>query len=124
MDKLLLLKEVYERNLIRKLAQLPLLDVREEFDHACAVAALAEWQEFCATKTADRQRIRTEVTAELRAKHNAHFPNNSIDAIAVDREVERRFEAFVAIHYGVTRPHDAPRHAVTYGGSPSSQAAP
>jgi hypothetical protein len=89
--------------------------VRAELDHACTVATFAEWQAFCETKAADIQRIQAEVLVELRAKHGPHFPGNSIAAIGLHREVERRFEAFAAIHYGVQMPRAAGRHPVIYG---------
>ena len=115
MDKVGLLKEILQRNALRKEAQLPLLNVRTELDHACTVATFAEWTAFCAEKKADIERIQAEVLAEMRTKRGAHFPDNSISAIALHREVDRRFEAFAAIHYGVQMPREAARHPVIYG---------
>lgn len=115
MDKVRLLEEIMQRNAVRRMAQLPLLDVRAELDHACAVARYAEWLAFCEEKSADLQRIEAEVLTELRATRGPHFPSNAIAAIAVHREVETRFEAYAAIHYGVQMPRYATRHPIIYG---------
>jgi hypothetical protein len=115
MDKVGIFQELTQRNALRKAAQLPLLDVRAEFVHACAVARSAEWRAFCESKAADIERIQAEVLKELRTKHGAQFPSNSIAALALQRAVARRFEAFAAIHYGAQRPHGAARHPIIYG---------
>ena len=104
MDTVAIFKEITERNALRKQAQLPLLDVRAEFAHACWVARQAEWQAFCTEKQADIERIRAEVIAE-RGR-----PQNMVDNIGFTYRVERRFEAYAAIHYGVQKPKDATRN--------------
>lgn len=106
MDKVAIFKEITERNALRKQAQLPLLDVRTEFDHACAVALEAEWRAFCAAMQADIDRIRAEVIAE----RGGRPVQNWIDNIGVTHKVDQRFEAYAAIHYGVQRPGEARRN--------------
>lgn len=106
MDTVAIFREITERNALRRQAQLPLLDTRAEFNHACAVARQAEWQAFCASKSADIERIQAEVIAE----RGGRPPQNSIDDIGFRLRWQRRFEAYAAIHYGVQKPTDATRN--------------
>lgn len=61
-DRVAILAEIYARNRLRIEAQLPRLDIRQEFNHAVSVRA---WRIH-----ADRHhdRIRAEILAQQRAK--------------------------------------------------------
>ena len=74
MDRAAVWAEIAQRNALRKLAQLPLLDEQREFDNACQTILSARWRAFRATKQADYERIREEVVAE-----RGHPSGRSVD---------------------------------------------
>src|ERR1700733_10345344 len=93
MDRAAVWAEIAQRNALRKLAQLPLLDEQKEFDNACQTILSARWQAFRATKQADYDRIREEVVGE----HGR--PCGSIGGWGIRMKIDKRFEAFLRAHY-------------------------
>ena len=93
MDRAAVWAEIAQRNALRKLAQLPLLDEQKEFDNACQTILSARWRAFRATKQADYDRIHDEVVAE-----RGH-PSGSIGGWGIRMEIGKRFEAFLRAHY-------------------------
>ena len=92
MDRAAVWAEIAQRNALRKLAQLPLLDEQREFDNACQTILSARWRAFRATKQADYERIREEVVAE-----RGH-PSGSVGGWGIRTEIGKRFEAFLRTH--------------------------
>jgi hypothetical protein len=76
MDRAAVWAEIAQRNALRKLAQLPLLDEQREFDNACQTIL-----------------IHDEVVAE-----RGH-PFGSIGGWGIRMEIGKRFEAFLRAHY-------------------------
>src|ERR1700733_2070983 len=76
MDRAAVWAEIAQRNALRKLAQLPLLDEQREFDNACQTIL-----------------IHDEVVAE-----RGH-PSGSIGGWGIRMEIGKRFEAFLRAHY-------------------------
>jgi hypothetical protein len=113
-DKAALFTEITERNRLRREAQLPLLDVRAELEHAMAVAALDEYNAFCDQHQDKLQAFRDEVLSEHRAK-NPEFGATRMGMWMVGTVALRRFEAWIKQTYGVTKPQFLPRHAIIYG---------
>ncbi|MFC7478454.1 hypothetical protein ACFQS7_29310 [Dankookia sp. GCM10030260] len=109
MDRAAIFEKITERNAVRKKAQLPLLDVRAEFEHDCSVAAMAEYSIFCGTKQVDLELITKEVLAE----HPQGY--SGFGRMYLNRLVQSRFEDFVRTQYGVVRPAEKPRNTVRYG---------
>ena len=93
MDRAAVWAEIAQRNALRKLAQLPLLDEQREFDNACQTILSARWRAFRATKQADYERIHDEVVAE-----RGH-PSGSIGGWGIRMEIGKWFEAFLRAHY-------------------------
>ena len=109
--------EVLARNAARRLAWLPALDIRVEFDRAVAIAvdrevrALAEHTEHRAAL----DRIVEEVRAEMLTKHGitgATFGGR----LAIGQRVAERSMAYLRAVYGVQAKPLPPRHPIRYGG--------
>ena len=112
MDRAAAFTLITQRNALRRAAQLPLLDVREELDKA---ANLAAWDAFGkeAARHAERRRAITEaVLAEYRAKFGPDFPSTSSGQYMLQVIVGQRFHAYLE-RLGVVRP--PLRGAIPYG---------
>lgn len=66
-DRGAILSTILRRQTLRREAQLPLLDVRAEYDRA------VEWARWKAHVVKHGEIIRDQVLAELRAKHGSQF---------------------------------------------------
>jgi hypothetical protein len=85
--------EIRQRNAVRKIALLPLLDEQREFDHAFAVIREQRYDALKHSKQADYERIREEVFAE-RGR-----PTGFFGALGRGVEIDRRFSAFLRANY-------------------------
>jgi len=114
MDKAALFTEITRRNELRRQAQLPLLDVRAEFDHAVAQAAIDEYHAFCDQHVAKYVEFRDQVLAEKRLM-KPDFGHTMGGVMMVGLEAKRRFEAWIETQFGVQRPRFQAKNAIVYG---------
>lgn len=112
MNKADIFRAITERNALRKAAQMPLLDVRREFDRLVALKALEEYYALRdAQYAADQKRILQTVWDEYR-KMKPDWGHTSLGVLAVRLDAERRFQAFLG-RRGIYKPHIEPM--VVYG---------
>jgi hypothetical protein len=111
---------ITKRNELRRLAQLPLLDVRAEMAHAVALAALNEYGAFCDQYKAKLEEFRAEVLAEERAT-KPDFGHTWGGRLAVAIKSRRRFEAWIAQTFGITKPTFEPKNPIIYGSEKSER---
>ena len=83
---------------------MPLLDLRVEYNHIIFVAQEREYRVICDQHAEEREAIREQVLAELRAKHGPSFGGSLGGRWAVGLETQERFEAHMARQYGVSPP--------------------
>ena len=103
-DRSAIFHEITKRNALRKAAQMPLLDVRREFDRLVALKALEEYYELREARYADDQkRILETVVAEYR-KDDPNWGRSGLGVLAIRLEAERRFQRLLEQH-GVTMPY-------------------
>ena len=112
MDKSVLLADIFQRNAVRRQANLPLLDVRAELQRAVTAAQQQDWNAFCAAHREKRDQIEAAVLAELRLYNGPHFPASSSSRLAVAKLTNEQFERFAA-SLGVHKP--IVRDTVSYG---------
>jgi hypothetical protein len=116
MDKAAILAEILKRNALRRNNFLPTLDVRAEYARQVAVVSQQDYRARCAKHAADREVIRLEVLAELRAKHGQTFGSSMGGRWAVGELTRKRFEAFMKLNYGTPSPEISPApNLVTFG---------
>lgn len=114
MDKAVLLADVLRRNALRRQAQLPLLDVRAELEHACMVAQLQDYRAFQDAHKDVLDRIRADVLAELRQRYGPEFPDGFGSRLMLAIRVDERFARYAQTQ-GMRKPSHG-RNAVSYGG--------
>jgi hypothetical protein len=125
MDKAEIYTAILWRNKLRRDNFLPVLDVRTEYLREVAIAGQRDYYARCNERADEREVIRLEVLAELRAKHGETFGNTMGGRWAVGHLTWKRFQAFMALKYGVQRPAPpATRHPLTYGGAIRSDETP
>ncbi len=107
MDKAEIFHAITERNALRKAAQMPLLDVRKEFDRLVALKALAEYYELREARYGDDQkRILKTVEDEYR-KDDPDWGRSGLGLLAIRIQAERRFKRFLE-RRGVYMPYVEP----------------
>ena len=112
MDRARIFHGITERNALRKAAQMPLLDVRQEFDRLVALEALDEYYALRKARyAADEERILETVWREYRAR-KPDWGHTGLGVLAVRLDAERRFQAFLE-RRGIHKPHVEP--TVIYG---------
>lgn len=112
MDRADIFHGITERNALRKAAQMPLLDVRQEFDRLVALESLDEYyalREAC--YAADEARILETVWEEYQAR-KPDWGHTGLGVLAVRLDAERRFQAFLE-RRGIFKPYIEP--TVVYG---------
>jgi hypothetical protein len=118
MDKAAIFTAILRRNKLRRENGLPTIDVRAEYVHEVAVAKQRDYHARCDEHAADREIIRKQVLAELRAQHGPGFGHTMGGRWAVGELTRKRFAAWMAIQFGVTLEHDGPtKNTITYGES-------
>jgi len=115
MDQQAILDEIIKRNELRREAQLPLLDVESEFDHACLVAAEAEYSVLWHRHADVHQRIKDEILEELRKVHGPGFGYGMGAKLSVGYRALPRYRAFLKDKYGIDRPRLPARNIAIYG---------
>jgi hypothetical protein len=103
-DKAAIFAEVTKRNALRRANFLPPTDVRAEFARQVALARQQEYHARCNEHADEREVIRLEVLAELRAKYGANFGGSTGGRWAIGHLTWKRFEAFMEANSGVRRP--------------------
>ncbi len=107
MDRAEIFHGITERNALRKAAQMPLLDVRKEFDRLVALKALEEYYALReAQYAADEKRILQTVWDDYRAR-KPDWGHTSLGVLAVRLDAERRFQAFLE-RRGIYKPYIEP----------------
>ena len=96
MDRAEIFRQVTLRNALRRTAQMPLLDVRKEYDRAVTIAAMREYDEIRRRYQADEARILAVVWSEYRQRHGAGFGGSSLGRLAVHHEADRRMTEFLS----------------------------
>jgi hypothetical protein len=91
-DKSAIQAGISQRNALRKLALLPLLDEQKELENACRLIREKRWHAFKESRQADYERLRDEVYAER------GIPSGMIGGWARHIEINKRFEAFMRTH--------------------------
>jgi len=114
MDKAALFTEITRRNEVRRKAQLPLLDVRTELDHAVQLAKVQEYNAFCEQHAAKLNEFRVAVMAERRAK-NPDYGYTSMGVWAVNLAAQKLFDAWIELNFGMTEPGFHPKNMIVYG---------
>jgi DNA-binding IclR family transcriptional regulator len=102
-DKAAIFAELTERNALRREAKLPLLDLRDEYEHA---VSLALWDEAWEQHADELDRIRAEVTAQY-----GHYQSTAGRMLLGSRFLERA--SIFPEQYGIYPP--TPRHSIRYG---------
>jgi hypothetical protein len=98
---------ITERNALRKAAQMPLLDVRREFERLVALKALDEYYALRDAQYADdEKRILQTVWDDYRAR-KPDWGHTSLGVLAVRLDAERRFQAFLE-RRGIYKPYIEP----------------
>jgi hypothetical protein len=92
-DKATIRAEISQRNGLRKVALLPLLDEQKEFEHACRLIRNKRWYAFKQSRLADYERFRDGVYAER------GIPSGLMCSWARRIEINKRFEAFLRASY-------------------------
>jgi len=115
MDQQAILDEIIKRNELRREAQLPLLDVEAEFDHACLVAAQAEYSVLWHRHADVHQRIKDEILEELRQVHGPGFGYGMGAKYSVGYRALPRYRAFLKDLYGIDKPRLPARNIAIYG---------
>src|SRR5277367_4397797 len=103
MDRAAIFTEILKRNELRRANLLPRLDVRAEFARQVALVRQQEYYARCDEHAEEREVIRLEVLAELRAKHGANFGHTMGGRWAVGHLTWKRFQAFMEVSYGALR---------------------
>jgi hypothetical protein len=93
-DRAAIFTALTKRNALRRAAQLPLLDLRQELARAVDVAT---WQAACAAHADDLPRLRQEVLAELQETRGADFDETKSAGARwlIDWTVKERFRRLV-----------------------------
>ncbi len=117
-DKAAIFHAITKRNALRRTHGLPPLDVAAEYRHEVLIAKQREHQARCDAHADDREAIRQEVLAELRAQHGASFGLSIGGRWAVGLLTRKRFEALMEMKYGARMEGPRwPRNAIIYGAS-------
>ena len=114
MDKGAIFAEITRRNALRREAGLPLLDVRQEFEHGVAVARWREYQEACDAQADLRAAIQAEVVEELRRKTGRDHRLSAGGRWLIAARTRERFEAAMA-RMGFRRPPLPGKNLTIYG---------
>ncbi len=116
MDKAAIFADVTRRNALRKAIGLPLLDVHNEYAHQVAIAAQQDFRVVCDEHAGEREAIRQQVLAELRAQHGPNFGQSMGGRWAVGHLAHKRFIAYMASRHGIAlNSKGSARNAITYG---------
>ena len=108
-DRAAIFTDLTRRNALRREAELPLLDIQTEFNHAVEVAL---WNEGLEVYADDIARAIDETWADLRQRYGADFPQSVGGRWLVHFEGTKRVHALLADR-GVYRP--VSRYSVKYG---------
>ena len=103
MDNAATFHELTRRNAIRKGAQLPLLDMRKEYDKEVNLAAWREYWAIRETYAAKEADILAGVLEEMRRTLGPDFPSGWMSRMGVRVELNRRMNAFLA-RRGILQP--------------------
>ena len=115
MDRAAIFTELTKRNALRKIAKLPLLDLRAEMAFAVEREAHRAYAEQCKRYDDDRRRIAEDVLTELRATRGQDFPTSMGGRLLVELMSDQRFQAFLEIEHGIKKPVLKGRHPIIYG---------
>jgi hypothetical protein len=115
MDHKAILEEIMKRNELRREAQLPALHVQAEFEHACLVAAQAEYSILFEKHADVHQRIRDEVLQELREKYGPDFGYGMGAKYSIGYRALPRYRAFLTKKHGIDEPPVPARSHIIYG---------
>jgi hypothetical protein len=115
MDRAAIFTELTERNALRGMAKLPLLDLRTEWALAVERDAHRVYGEQCEKYEYDRRRITEDVLTELRATRGQDFPSSIGGRLLVELMSDQRFQAFLEIEHRIRKPTRNGRHPIMYG---------
>ncbi len=115
MDNAAIFTEITKQNELRRKAQLPLLNMRAEMQHAVSLALLHKYREFCHQHRDKLDQFRDEVLAEFRERYNPNFGHTSTGRLAVGLKALRLFEDWIEETFHVVKPHFEPKNVVIYG---------
>jgi hypothetical protein len=116
MDKAAIFTAIVRRNALRRANGLPTIDVRAEYARQVALAIQQDYHARCEKHAAEREVIRLEALAELRAKHGTNFGHTMGGRWAIGELTRKRFKAFMELKYGTPRPEISPAlNLVTFG---------
>ncbi|TXN15781.1 hypothetical protein FV219_02035 [Methylobacterium sp. WL122] len=94
-------RTVLARDALRREAHLPPLNIEEEVEKGCSLAASKaaseRYDEQCHRYVDDRQRIRDEIIAEMRTGGNLTFPNGWAGNYYLSNLVKKRFQDFLVV---------------------------
>ena len=114
MDKAAIFTELTRRNALRREAGLPLLDLREEFDHEVAVARWDEYQAVCDAHADLRAEIQAQVIEELQRSTGRDHRLSVGGRWLIAARTRERFEEAMA-REGHPRPSIPTRNLTIYG---------
>lgn len=123
MDRAAIFAEVTRRDALRRANFLPPIDVHAEFAREVSLAREREYRDMCNEHAAVRKAIRDQVIAEQRAQRGESFGYTMGSRWMIGLITQKRFEAFVALTYGMQGPAMTPAiNAIKYGdgGTPAS----
>ena len=104
MDRAAIFTGLTTRNALRKMAKLPLLDLRAEMALAVQHEAHRVFAEQCERFDDDRRCITNEILTELRTTRGQDFPNSMGGRLLFEVLSDQRFQAFLEIEHGIENP--------------------
>ena len=115
LDKAAIFTEITRRNALRREAGLPLLDVRQEFEHAVAVARWDEYRAACDAHADLRAEIQAQVIEELQRSTGRDHRLSVGGRWLIAARTRERFEEAMA-RMGFRRPSLPGKNLTIYGG--------
>jgi hypothetical protein len=116
MDKAAIFADLTRRNALRKANGLSPLDILAEYVRQVAVARQRDYRAASEEHAMEREGIRQQVLAELRAMHGANFGVTMGGRWAINTLTQTRFAALMAPLCGMRPEHaGAPKNTIVYG---------
>ena len=100
-----ILRDLWQRNALRRAAKLPLINIGEELDRALHQRAVNEF--FAARQTLDhlRPRLEEKWIARRRRRHPGYAPNrNTIWRMMIGAHINKVLDRLLRIHTGRVHP--------------------
>jgi hypothetical protein len=109
--------EIFERNALRRRAQLPLLDAQAELEQAVAEARAREYHKLVQPIRAEFEKtLSLRWIARWQRRHQTErWPSGSAISIPMSRHCVRVCERILRMRSGLVRPPFVPRNIAIYG---------